>query len=341
MTSTRGAPAADPSQQQWRTVADLDLAGLERLLVVSAHPVAVGQAVVSMVEAAERLGMVIEHVVCADRDVAPDALVDVVCRSVAAHERPERTLVCAPWRYGGDRDHAAVGQAARVAAARCGSRLVEYPSRLADETVLISEPGEATDVFETLHDATADPWGVDHRWYEQRKRAVTMASLPRRRFVRALEIGCSVGALTVDLAGRCDRLVSVDASASAVRSCAERVHDLPGVDVSRRIIPAEWPEGTFDLIVLSESGYFLTPLQLETTLERIRASLTPDGVVLACHWRHPIRGWPLDGEIVHQRMIETLSAYSWEILALHLEPDFVLHVFGADPSVLPDPQEQT
>ena len=32
---------------------------------------------------------------------------------------------------------------------------------------------------------------------------------------------------------------------------------------------------------------------------RVGSSLATDGVVVLCHWRHPIEGWPLDGAQVH------------------------------------------
>jgi len=33
---------------------------------------------------------------------------------------------------------------------------------------------------------------------------------------------------------------------------------------------------------------------------RVADALTPDGVVVLCHWRHPIEGWPLDSDAVRE-----------------------------------------
>ena len=83
-------------------------------------------------------------------------------------------------------------------------------------------------------------------------------------------------------------------------------HRLAGLDrvtVERRTVPDELPEGPFDLVVLSEVGYFLSPRELTATI----AALEPtrrDGAVVACHWLHPVRGWPLDGAAVHRRLRE-------------------------------------
>ncbi|KPC81578.1 SAM-dependent methyltransferase, partial [Streptomyces sp. NRRL F-6602] len=60
-----------------------------------------------------------------------------------------------------------------------------------------------------------DPWRLADRWYEHRKYTLTLASLPRRRYRRAFEPGCSVGVLTRMLAGRCEEVVAADRVATA------------------------------------------------------------------------------------------------------------------------------
>lgn len=158
------------------------------------------------------------------------------------------------------------------------------------------------DALDELHRREADPWGVDHRWYEERRRALVLAMLPRRRFRRALEVGCSTGALTHALAERVDELVAVDSSAAASRAARDRLRDRAGVDVVCAAVPDWWIEGTCDLLVLSEVGYFLSPGELERLVELMRSTLTEDGVVVLAHWRHAVEGWPLDGPAVHARV---------------------------------------
>ena len=121
-----------------------------------------------------------------------------------------------------------------------------------------------------------DPWGFTDRWYEQRKRAVTLASLPRPRFRRALEVGCSVGVLTAELAPRCDALLAVDLAKAAVEEARRRTAGMPGVEVRRMQAATEWPEGTFDLVVLSEVGYYLDGAGVEQLLDWCLSSLTED-----------------------------------------------------------------
>ena len=56
--------------------------------------------------------------------------------------------------------------------------------------------------FEDLYRRSADPWGFASSGYEAAKYAATLAALPRDRYARGLEVGCSIGVFTAALAGR-------------------------------------------------------------------------------------------------------------------------------------------
>ncbi len=179
------------------------------------------------------------------------------------------------------------------------------------------------DPFEQVHGDSDDPWDVDSP-YERRKRAVTLASLPAERYGRALEVGCSIGALAVDLAGRCDHLLAIDGSERAIDLASHRTAGLRHVDVRQARIPDEWPDGRFDLVSISEVGYFLDPTELADVILRARDALTEAGHLLLCHWRHEIVGWPLDGPDVHEAFLATGA----RVLVEHRERDFELLVLA-------------
>lgn len=189
--------------------------------------------------------------------------------------------------------------------------------------------------LEDLHARVADPWGADHRFYEQRKRALVTAMLPRATFRHGVEVGCSTGALAEVLAQRCSRLTALDASPSAVAAATARLSALGHVDVVRAQLPEGFPDSTVDLVVLSEVGYFLSPADLTSLIRRIERRLDPDGVVVLCHWRHPVRGWPLDGPAVHEQLV---AAEVRPVIAEYRDRDVEILVLGA-PGQLPDPHE--
>lgn len=183
--------------------------------------------------------------------------------------------------------------------------------------------------FEELYSADDDPWRFADRWYERRKRALTLAVLPRARFRRAVEPGCSIGLLTRDLAQRCDEVLASDVSARAVALARERTADLPGVRVEQASVPAQWPPGRFDLVVLSEVGYYCAGSDLTALAAAAAGCLSDDGVLVACHWRHPVADYPVDGDAVHAVL---RAQPGLAVLAHHLEEDFVLDVLVRAPA---------
>ncbi|WP_245862480.1 bifunctional PIG-L family deacetylase/class I SAM-dependent methyltransferase [Sanguibacter antarcticus] len=182
--------------------------------------------------------------------------------------------------------------------------------------------------FDDFYTGRSDPWGFETRWYEERKRAVTLASLPRPRFGSGLEVGCSTGVLTAELAERCDTLVAVDIAAAPLEAARARVGDR--ATFLQLATPHEWPPGSFDLVVLSEVGYYYGPADLAALIDRVVASLTPDGVVVACHWRHPVAEYPASGDTVHAALE---SRTDLARLARHVEEDFLLDVLVRPPAV--------
>jgi SAM-dependent methyltransferase len=184
------------------------------------------------------------------------------------------------------------------------------------------------DYFDELYSRRDDPWRLAERWYEKRKRALTLAALPHERYSRALEIGCSIGTLSAELAPRCDSLVAVDVSARAVDLARERLLPHPHVRAEVRNLPDDWPQGQFDLIVVSEVGYYFDEAALAALVDRCAASLIPDGVLLACHWRHPVDDYPLDGDRVHDLI---RAAAGLTALAQYLDDDVRLEVFARGP----------
>ncbi len=193
-----------------------------------------------------------------------------------------------------------------------------------DSEVFFSSDEEVEDnALDLVHRERPDPWRVDSP-YERRKRALTLASLPREQYGPALEVGCSVGALAIDLSRRCEQLLALDDSEAAIDLARARTAGLDNIELRRSRVPGEWPAGRFDLVSVSEVGYFLSPRELEEVVRRVCEALTEDGHLLLCHWRHQPVGWPLAGPAVH----EAFRATGAPVLVEHHEPDFLLHVLG-------------
>lgn len=179
--------------------------------------------------------------------------------------------------------------------------------------------------FRDRYAVSADPWGLAERWYEARKYALSVALLPREQYGTVFEPGCSIGVLTVRLARRCDFLLACDTVPEAVASARARTAGLPGVRVEHRVIPGEWPPGSFDLIVFSELLYYFGGADLDQVLRLGAGALRPGGHLLAVHWRHPAPDHPRGGDEVHQ----ALAAHpGLARLGRYQDPDFNAEVYA-------------
>lgn len=177
------------------------------------------------------------------------------------------------------------------------------------------------ETFERLYAADPDPWGFASSAYERDKYAASLAALPRRRFACGLEVGCSIGVFTRKLAPRCGRLLAVDVADAAVGAARRRCRGL-GVRVARRRLPAQWPKGSFDLIVISEVLYFLGSADIARAAARARASLRAGGVILLVNWTG-VTDTPHTGETAARRFI---AACGLRRRPMHGRPDFRLDV---------------
>ena len=181
--------------------------------------------------------------------------------------------------------------------------------------------------FDRMYDDSGDPWAFATSFYEGRRRALVLALLGCRRYGRVLEVGCADGRLTEALLERCDELVALDTSHRAVAAARVRA---PKATVVHGVAPADLPPGAFDLVVLSEVGYFLTPLELIATLRRCEAALAPGGEMLLCHWQHPTTDVPLDGALVHEQALTMINRTR---RATYVDEDLRIEVWGDAASV--------
>lgn len=180
--------------------------------------------------------------------------------------------------------------------------------------------------FDTLY-RQPDPFQYRSRWYEARKRALTLACLPRQRYANAWELGCSNGVLTAALAERCDALLGTDISAAALAEAAASTQASPHVTFQQASHPQDWPTGRFDLIVVSEVGYYLAATALAQLATQLRQSLAHDGLLLACHWRIPFDEARSSTDQVHQ----ALSAHLVEAFT-YRDDDLLLQGWSAAPT---------
>jgi SAM-dependent methyltransferase len=174
--------------------------------------------------------------------------------------------------------------------------------------------------FERLAHESADPWDYETSDYEQRKYRQTLEYVPEQAG-RTLELGCSIGVFTEMLAPRTSCLLAVDFSPTALERARERVREAHHVQVLRRRLPEQMPEGPFDTIVCAEILYYWSAPLVSVGLRRMEESLAPGGTLIAVHWRHPDRRRELTGDDVHA-IIDAESRLESD--ARYATPDYLL-----------------
>jgi predicted TPR repeat methyltransferase len=179
--------------------------------------------------------------------------------------------------------------------------------------------------FEGLYAESEDPWNFEASEYEQDKYARTLAVLGERTFRRALEAGASIGVFTEMLADRCEELLAVDVSERAVAAARRRLSGRRNVRVERRTLPEQMPDGPFDLIVASEVLYYFPREEMLTVLRGFERELAHGGILLAVHWRRKTETYPLQGDEVHELLVENTQLPNKETV---IEPNYRLDVFG-------------
>jgi SAM-dependent methyltransferase len=157
--------------------------------------------------------------------------------------------------------------------------------------------------FEDKYKTDIDPWLFRTSRYERAKYEATLESLTKAKYAAALEVGCSIGVLTKLLSPRCESLLAVDSSSIAIEA-AKSANDRK---VAFRVanLPAEFPKGTYDLIVLSEVLYYFDRQDLERVARSCRESISQGGEIVLCHWLGET-DYPLPGD-------EASELFAWHI----------------------------
>jgi SAM-dependent methyltransferase len=181
----------------------------------------------------------------------------------------------------------------------------------------------SADFFEAKYKDSPDPWNFARSAYEQHRYDEIIKSLGERHFHRAFEPGCSIGVLTERLAAICDQVYATDISATAITRARARCSGQLGVFIEEGSLTDSLPSAVFDLIVLSEVGYYLDSRALVALARNLTDCLTPDGVILAAHWLGTSNDHVLTGDQVHDILsanlgLERIHSHRYEGFRLDL-----------------------
>ncbi len=193
--------------------------------------------------------------------------------------------------------------------------------------------GDARDpgYFDALYAANADPWRFETSDYEAMKYADTVSALPRRRYANAVEIGCSIGVLTEQLAGRAGAVLGIDVAQAALDRAAARCAASPNVGFARMRVPDAMPDGSFDLILLSEVLYYFEPSTLARLADRLCRIAAPGADLVMVHWLGPTPDYPLTGDAAVAEFMSASAGWT-RIMRQERRQDYRLDVLRVVPA---------
>ncbi len=158
--------------------------------------------------------------------------------------------------------------------------------------------------FDDVYRHNDDPWKFETSEYERNKYQATVKALPRPNYQHGFEIGCSIGVLTAMLTQKCRSLLSIDTAEKPLIRARQRLADAPHVILQKMEVPNEFPEQSFDLVVMSEVGYYLSMPDLQQLAQKIIAHMPNGGHLLLVHWTPLVHDYPLTGDQVHETFLQ-------------------------------------
>jgi hypothetical protein len=178
----------------------------------------------------------------------------------------------------------------------------------------------SAEFFEQMYRESDDPWRFASSRYELSRYDSILLALSHRRYRHAFEPACSIGVLTEKLSSICDFLEATDISATASELARQRCASLPNVEVRCGSLPQDIP-ASFDLLVLSEVGYYFTREEFRGVVRLCLSNLVENGTLVACHWLGSSPDHILSGDETHA-VIAAMSELHLEHSERH--PDFRL-----------------
>jgi SAM-dependent methyltransferase len=141
--------------------------------------------------------------------------------------------------------------------------------------------------LDLLYAERKDPWGLEspHFRYQQSKYSTMLSLLPKRRYKRALDLGCGLGNLTRRLRNHADQVLGIDVSQFAIAQAKRETTEQSNLQFQQgdALNLNHDLDNGFDLVVIADTLYYLSPLSdevLHTVRERVVQLLVPGGILL-------------------------------------------------------------
>ncbi len=140
--------------------------------------------------------------------------------------------------------------------------------------------------FEKVFSDDPDPWRTFSDHDEGVKRAAIRQAIGAGPHGRVLELAAGNGSNSRMIAARALRLDATEATAAGTRLVGSALRDhSPRARSIRLAVPARFPRTRYDVIIIAELLYYLSPLAMQRTARDVAKALRPGGQLVLAHHR--------------------------------------------------------
>lgn len=140
--------------------------------------------------------------------------------------------------------------------------------------------------FDAKFVADNDPWATFSNADEALKRSAILHAIGSGRWGRVLELAAGNGSNSAAIAPRALRLDATEATVSGTKlvATAVRAHKARARAI-RLAVPARLPRLRYDVVVVAELIYYLSPQAMAQTARDVGTALRPGGTLVMAHHR--------------------------------------------------------
>ena len=158
-----------------------------------------------------------------------------------------------------------------------------------------------------------DPWRTFDDPDEALKRRAILHAVGAGPWGRVLEIAAGNGSNSAAMAPRARRLDATEATEHGTQLVTKAVRPYQGrARAIRLAVPARFPRPRYDIIVVAELLYYLSPRAMAHTARDIAKSLRPSGTLVLAHHRIDFPDFAQHAADIQRRFL-TATGRAWRV----------------------------
>lgn len=160
-----------------------------------------------------------------------------------------------------------------------------------------------------------DPWRTFSNRDEAVKRRAILHALGPGPLGRVLELASGNGSNSRAIAPRALRLDATEGTVEGTRLTARAIARWPRSRASTLALPAHFPHGRYDAIVIAELLYYLSPRAMRAVALDVADALRPGGRLVLAHHRVDYYDFAQHAAGIQARFLE-MTGVTWKIRAV-------------------------